>query len=65
MPTSNLSSVEPDFSPDGSKIVFRQDIDPGAPFVEDILVMNADGSSPIDITGAANQDSFEPQWEYV
>ncbi len=49
-----IDGWQPSWSPDGSKIAFRS-ID------GDILVMNADGTNPINLTNHASVDS-EPDW---
>ena len=59
-------SLNPDWSPDGRKIVFEHDLadDQGPPFCL-IELMNADGSGLVDLTGPEingcdNQPSFTP-----
>jgi Tol biopolymer transport system component len=51
-----------DWSPDGAKIAFDQDIDPYGSF-EDIFTMNTDGSDVIPITSAGDLEWFDfPAW---
>jgi Tol biopolymer transport system component len=67
MPSTNLNSFDPEFSPDGTKILFVRDIDP-APlgFLYEVQVMNADGSGVTRVTTSpANSDSYDPGWESV
>jgi Tol biopolymer transport system component len=54
-PPGGLGS--PEFSPDGKRILFNR----GAPGSEDIWVMNADGSNPVNLTPAPGL-AFDPQF---
>lgn len=52
----------PAFSPDGTRIAFNAfDFGPDS----NIFVMGANGSSPMDISLAANPTDLDPHWEYV
>ena len=54
----------PDFSPDGKRILFNR----GSPGSEDILLINADGSSPVNLTpepGIAFDPQFSPDGKRI
>jgi len=60
-------NTEPDWSPDGSQIVFssRRDSPPDLPSNErdvEIYVMNADGSAQTRLTNNAAQNDLSPRW---
>lgn len=57
---SKLISTEPDWSPDGRKIVFSRKEEVGEKF--GIYVMNADGSAAVRITPKETWDDFRPRW---
>lgn len=59
-PPGMLSDLNPAFSPDGTKLVFRR-YDSG-PFTSSVFTANADGTSPvpIGITGFVFKPSFSP-----
>jgi Tol biopolymer transport system component len=49
--------MDPSWSPDGARIVFAREIQPG---VSELHVVNADGSNPVKLTEAAM--AYEPSW---
>jgi Tol biopolymer transport system component len=51
----------PNWSPDGSKIVFESDVAPPYTGGQEIFVMNADGTNPIRLTNNTVRDSA-PSW---
>ena len=60
---NNAEDIQPDWSPDGSKIVFASNRDGSF----DIWVMNADGSNPVKLTGNLPYDDcmdeeYWPTW---
>src|SRR4030042_6219920 len=62
--TSNTyRDVEPDWSPDGTKIAFEGDweLEPNGPGDAEVFIMNADGSGIVQVTHNTVSD-FEPQW---
>ncbi|HEV8244722.1 MAG TPA: hypothetical protein VGP93_03105, partial [Polyangiaceae bacterium] len=52
------ADVDPQLSPDGTKIVFQRSI-AGA---NDIWVMNADGSNEVDLTSDCTENDGQPSW---
>lgn len=56
-----LRSLNPDFSPDGKKIVFERSDDDS---VQHLWVINADGSGAVQIT-SGNSRNFWPRWSPV
>jgi Tol biopolymer transport system component len=50
------SAIFPDFSPDGSEIVFNAQ--PAGAANQDVYVMNADGSGQVDVTNAPGNDQY-------
>jgi Tol biopolymer transport system component len=63
--TANTGGVKPQFSPDGTKILFAC-ITYGSAFgrghTEDICTMNADGSRVVDITNTPDRFENQPSW---
>src|SRR5436190_103875 len=60
--TNNTAlDTEPAFSPDGTKIAFSSTRDGGD---EDLWVMNADGTNPVQLTSFGNDDETEPAWSH-
>jgi Tol biopolymer transport system component len=59
------NSFDPDWSPDGTQIIFRTDRDGKAPFTSfeagEIYVMNADGSDQTNLTNNPANDGW-PNW---
>ena len=55
--THSAADEDPDWSPDGSRIVFTSERTGN----RDVFVMNGDGSSPTRLTTAA-QDDYQPAW---
>jgi WD40 repeat protein len=55
--THTAADEDPDWSPDGSRIVFTSERTGN----RDVFVMNADGSSPTRLTTAAQND-YQPAW---
>jgi len=52
---------EPAWSPDGSKILYREDGQVG-PARDDIVVVDADGPGSVNLTNTSGVDEFEPTW---
>jgi Tol biopolymer transport system component len=61
--TDLRSDIFPVFSPDGSKISFtRNSFDPNELFDDDIWVMNADGSDPVNVSNMYNVHDSVGEW---
>ena len=60
---NEIDEQGPVFSPDGTKIAFQR----GAGFSEDqhaqIMLMNADGSNPVNISNSSSDDFGTPAWQ--
>lgn len=61
-------AVHPDWSPDGRTLVYELDHPEGPPYCS-VILMNADGSHPADLTGNRNgcegQPSFTPDGTHI
>jgi hypothetical protein len=60
--TSPANDGDPTWSPDGAKIAFTTNR--GRPGDNEIFVMNADGSNPVDLTNSPANES-DPDWQPV
>jgi TolB protein len=59
-----LDSIDPDFSPDGTRIVFSEArrVDPGRTIQNRIAIMNADGSGRRALTRFGSFRAVNPEW---
>ena len=53
----------PVFSPDGTKIAFQRGLAFGENQNAEIIVMNADGSNPTNVTNSTSEDFGPPAWQ--
>jgi TolB protein len=58
---SQASNLSPSWSPDGKKIAWERDIDPGPGIQTEIYVMNSDGSGKTNLTNYPGSDE-DPVW---
>ena len=56
------SDFQPAFSPDGSRIVFVRDSDPGMGLENDLWIVNRDGSGLTRLTQTADLEEFDPDF---
>jgi len=55
---NDAADTDPEWSPDGTRVAFTSDRVTGL----DIVVMNADGGAPMNLTETASGTDFEPAW---
>ena len=53
---------QPVFAPDGSRIAFVRDTNPGAPFETDLFLMNRDGTGVLNLTNSPSLFEVEPDF---
>lgn len=56
---NSLLETYPSWSPDGAQIAFSAPVSAG---IKDVFVMNADGTSPVNITTSPSEDDETPAW---
>jgi Tol biopolymer transport system component len=60
-----VTSIEPAYSPDGAKIAYTTtsgDGSPGNPANREIIVVDADGSDPVNVTNSPTSDDSDPSF---